>query len=163
MKSIQILFATTCFLACIKLNTSVHAGTYNLPQENISTTEASNSLPIVNQTNSYPTGQCTWGAKALAPWAGSYWGNAGQWASSAQSQGFTIGDIPKVGAIACWQDGSYGHVAVVVAVDTDERIQVEESNYNNNLYIANFRGWFNPKAYYLGSVSYIYPPNNIKD
>ena len=29
--------------------------------------------------SSYPVGECTWGAKTLAPWAGDYWGNGGQW------------------------------------------------------------------------------------
>ena len=37
-----------------------------------------------SSASSYPVGQCTWGAKTLAPWAGDYWGNGAQWAASAQ-------------------------------------------------------------------------------
>lgn len=107
--------------------------------------------------SSYPTGQCTWGAKVLAPWAGPYWGNGGQWSQSARNAGFEVSAVPKVGAIACWQDGGYGHVAVVTHVEHSQRIQVQESNYNHQQYIANFRGWFDPTAARLGTVSYIYP------
>ncbi len=32
--------------------------------------------------NTYPAGQCTWGAKEMAPWVGNYWGNGGDWAAS---------------------------------------------------------------------------------
>ena len=45
--------------------------------------------PNYSGITSYPHGECTWGAKALAPWAGDYWGNGGQWAASARSAGFT--------------------------------------------------------------------------
>ena len=68
--------------------------------------------------SSYPVGECTWGAKTLAPWAGDYWGNGGQWAASAAAAGFRTGSQPQVGAIACWNDGGYGHVAVVTAVQS---------------------------------------------
>ena len=112
--------------------------------------------PNYSGITSYPHGECTWGAKALAPWAGDYWGNGGQWAASARSAGFTVNDTPKVGSIACWTDGGYGHVAVVVAVESKGRIQVKESNYNGNRYVSNFRGWFDPR-YVQGTVSYIHP------
>ena len=102
--------------------------------------------------SSYPVGECTWGAKTLAPWAGDYWGNGGQWAASAAAAGFRTGSTPQVGAIACWNDGGYGHVAVVTAVESSSRIQVSESNYGGNRTIGNHRGWFNP-----GGVTYIYP------
>ena len=102
--------------------------------------------------SSYPVGECTWGAKTLAPWAGDYWGNGGQWAASAAAAGFRTGSTPQVGAIACWNDGGYGHVAVVTAVESASRIQVSESNYGGNRTIGNHRGWFNP-----GAVTYIYP------
>ena len=66
-----------------------------------------------SNASSYPVGQCTWGAKTLAPWAGDYWGNGGQWAASAAAAGFRTGSTPQVGAIASWDDGGYGHVAVL--------------------------------------------------
>lgn len=106
--------------------------------------------------SSYPVGECTWGAKTLAPWAGDYWGNGGQWAASAAAAGFRTGSQPQVGAIACWNDGGYGHVAVVTAVQSTTSIQVSESNYLGIRSIGNYRGWFNP-VNAQGTVTYIYP------
>ena len=111
-----------------------------------------------SNASSYPVGQCTWGAKTLAPWAGDYWGNGGQWAASAAAAGFRTGSTPQVGAIASWDDGGYGHVAVVTAVESPTRIQVSECNYDGSgtQPIGNYRGWFNPTAS-RGTVRYIYP------
>ena len=109
-----------------------------------------------SDASTYPVGQCTWGAKTLAPWAGNYWGNGGQWAASAAAAGFRVGSQPQVGAIACWTDGGYGHVAVVTAVQSTTSIQVSEANYLGQQSIGNYRGWFNPTTA-QGTVSYIYP------
>ena len=106
--------------------------------------------------SSYPVGECTWGVKTLAPWAGDYWGNGAQWATSAAAAGFRTGSTPQVGAIACWNDGGYGHVAVVTAVESTTRIQVSESNYAGNRTLGNHRGWFNPTTTSEGFVTYIY-------
>ena len=106
--------------------------------------------------SSYPIGECTWGVKTLAPWAGDYWGNGAQWATSAAAAGFRTGSTPQVGAIACWNDGGYGHVAVVTAVESTTRIQVSESNYAGNRTLGNHRGWFNPTTTSSGFVTYIY-------
>ena len=110
-----------------------------------------------SNASSYPTGECTWGAKTLAPWAGDYWGNGAQRATSAAAAGFRTGSTPQVGAIACWNDGGYGHVAVVTAVSSSTRIQVSESNYGGDRTIGNKRGWFNPTTTSEGYVTYIYP------
>ena len=104
--------------------------------------------------NTYPVGQCTWGAKQAAPWVGNYWGNANQWLSSARAAGFSTGTTPQVGAVAVWTSGYYGHVAVVTAVNGSQ-IQVVESNYAGNMSVGNYRGWFNPAA--DGITGYIYP------
>ena len=134
------------------------------PQEEV-TTPTPTVTPTVSTTNrpkyntdasSYPTGECTWGAKTLAPWAGDYWGNGAQWATSAAAAGFRTGSTPQVGAIACWNDGAYGHVAVVTAVESNTRIQVSESNVGGKRYIGNHRGWFNPTTTSEGFVTYIY-------
>ena len=118
---------------------------------------ATTSRPTYSTSaSSYPVGECTWGAKTLAPWAGDYWGNGGQWAASAAAAGFRTGSQPQVGAIACWNDGGYGHVAVVTAVQSTTSIQVSESNYLGNRSIGNYRGWFNPTTA-QGTVTYIYP------
>lgn len=107
----------------------------------------------------YPTGQCTWGVKRLVPWVGDWWGNGGQWAASAEKLGFPTGSEPRVGAIACWDDGSYGHVALVTHVTSPQAIQVKEANYNGQGAIRNYRGWFDPSQG-LGHLTYIYPPEN---
>jgi peptidoglycan hydrolase CwlO-like protein len=118
---------------------------------------ATTSRPTYSTSaSSYPVGECTWGVKVLAPWAGDYWGNGGQWAASAAAAGFRTGSQPQVGAIACWNDGGYGHVAVVTAVQSTTSIQVSESNYLGIRSIGNYRGWFNP-VNAQGTVTYIYP------
>lgn len=130
-----------------------------------SSTESTSYTPVPvkhhptysTNASSYPTGECTWGAKTLAPWAGDYWGNGAQWATSAAAAGFRTGSTPQVGAIACWNDGGYGHVAVVTAVSSSTSIQVSESNYGGNRTIGNKRGWFNPTTTSEGFVTYIYP------
>lgn len=112
--------------------------------------------PVYGGDNTYPHGECTWGAKALAPWAGNYWGNGGDWAASARAEGYKVDQTPEVGAIASWNDGGYGHVAVVTAVN-GYQIQVKESNYNGNRFIGNHRGGFFDPRYSQGTVSYIHP------
>ena len=117
---------------------------------------AVSNVSYSSDASTYPVGQCTWGAKTLAPWAGNYWGNGGQWAESAAAAGFRVGSQPQVGAIACWTDGGYGHVAVVTAVQSTTSIQVSEANYLGQQSIGNYRGWFDPTTA-QGTVSYIYP------
>lgn len=110
--------------------------------------------------NTYPVGQCTWGAKSLASWAGNNWGNAKNWIASAQAAGHSVGTTPVAGAIAVWPNdgGGYGHVAYVTSASGANSIQVMESNYNGNMSIGNYRGTFDPtSSAHGGSVYYIYP------
>lgn len=124
--------------------------------QTVATPAAASRPTYSSSASSYPVGECTWGAKVLAPWAGDYWGNGAQWAASAAAAGFRTGSQPQVGAIACWNDGGYGHVAVVTAVQSTTSIQVSESNYLGIRSIGNYRGWFNP-VNAQGTVTYIYP------
>ncbi|HEM6017492.1 TPA: peptidoglycan hydrolase PcsB [Streptococcus suis] len=107
--------------------------------------------------SSYPIGECTWGVKSQVSWVGPYWGNANQWVASARAEGFSVGTTPQVGAVAVWVGGTYGHVALVTAVESSTNIQVSESNYMGRRYIGNHRGWFNPTTTSDGAVYYIYP------
>ena len=110
--------------------------------------------------NTYPVGQCTWGVKSLAPWAGNNWGNAKDWIASAQAAGHSVGTTPVAGAIAVWPNdgGGYGHVAYVTSASGANSIQVMESNYAGNMLIGNYRGTFDPtSSAHGGSVFYIYP------
>lgn len=114
----------------------------------------------INESNTYPIGQCTWAVKYLAPWIPNYLGDARYWANKASALGFSTGTTPKVGAIVVWPNdgGGYGHVAYVTNVESNTRIQVKEANYAGKQYIGNFRGWFNPlDSFWGGNVSYIYP------
>ena len=139
-------------------NTTFTAQVQALNHSSAPTVSHSTSRPTYNSSAStYPVGQCTWGAKTLAPWAGDYWGTGAQWAASAAAAGFRTGSTPQVGAIISWNDGGYGHVAVVTAVESPTRIQVSEANYAGHQAIGNYRGWFNPAAAGQGSFTYIYP------
>ena len=161
--------ANTNLQAQVQVATQTPAAEAAQPQATVSTpaapvvqtqtvaTPAVASRPTYSSSaSSYPVGECTWGAKVLAPWAGDYWGNGAQWAASAAAAGFRTGSQPQVGAIACWNDGGYGHVAVVTAVQSTTSIQVSESNYLGIRSIGNYRGWFNP-VNAQGTVTYIYP------
>ena len=144
--------ANTTLQAQVQVATPAPATT-----QTVATPATTTSRPRYSSSaSSYPVGECTWGAKTLAPWAGDYWGNGGQWSASAAAAGFRVGSQPEVGAIACWTDGGYGHVAVVTAVQSTTSIQVSEANYLGQQSIGNYRGWFNPTTA-QGTVSYIYP------
>ena len=150
--------ANTTFAAQVQATSSSSTSSDDDSSYTPAATTVSQLPTYSSNASSYPAGQCTWGAKTLAPWAGDYWGNGGQWATSAAAAGFRTGSIPQVGAIACWDDGGYGHVAVVTAVESTTRIQVSECNYDGSgtQPIGNYRGWFNPTAS-RGTVRYIYP------
>ena len=129
--------------------------TSEAPAEQLAATSEAASTP-----NTYPVGQCTWGVKSLAPWAGNNWGNAKNWIASAQAAGHSVGTTPVAGAIAVWPNdgGGYGHVAYVTSASGANSIQVMESNYAGNMSISNYRGTFDPtSSAHGGSVYYIYP------
>ena len=147
--------ANTTFAAQVQATSSSSSSDDDSSYTPVATRTTSHPTYSTN-ASSYPTGECTWGAKTLAPWAGDYWGNGAQWATSAAAAGFRTGSTPQVGAIACWNDGGYGHVAVVTAVSSSTSIQVSESNYGGDRTIGNKRGWFNPTTTSEGYVTYIY-------
>ena len=149
--------ANTTFAAQVQATSSSSSSSDDDSSYTPAPTPVSQRPTYSTNASSYPTGECTWGAKTLAPWAGDYWGNGAQWATSAAAAGFRTGSQPQVGAIACWNDGGYGHVAVVTAVSSTTSIQVSESNYGGNRTIGNKRGWFNPTTTSEGFVTYIYP------
>ena len=149
--------ANTTFAAQVQATSSSSSSSDDDSSYTPAPTPVSQRPTYSTNASSYPTGECTWGAKTVAPWAGDYWGNGAQWATSAAAAGFRTGSQPQVGAIACWNDGGYGHVAVVTAVSSSSSIQVSESNYGGDRTIGNKRGWFNPTTTSEGYVTYIYP------
>lgn len=92
--------------------------------------------------NSYPFGECTWGAfNRMAQigqpieWFSGDSGNGGNWGASARAKGYTVvKGTPKVGWAASFYGGlagsvaPYGHIAVVEAVNPDGSILVSETN-----------------------------------
>ena len=122
-------------------------------------------------SNPFSKGQCTWYAYkrwtellGYAPTVIN--GNAGGWYNNCVSKGFSRGNEPKVGAIACWNNGfgnDSGHVAVVEAVYSDH-ITISEYNWNikkgyeeNQLYFNKIdrRSSSKPNRHLMG---YIYLP-----
>ena len=60
-----------------------------------------------------------------------WFGNIG--VSSNPNDSYERGDEPRLGAIACWDMGSYGHVSVVEAIDGDT-VTVSGSDYMTPVY-----------------------------
>ncbi len=56
--------------------------------------------------------------------------NAKEWYGYT-ADGYSRGQTPKIGAVACWGGGQYGHVAIVTAIYSDH-IDVAQSNYGGN-------------------------------
>lgn len=84
--------------------------------------------------NSYAAGNCTWYVKNQLPEVANSFGNAKDWWTNATKCGWSQQQTPVQNAIAVW-DGSvdppdgYGHVAVVVAVNSDNSFVVSEMNW----------------------------------
>ncbi|MBQ1344086.1 MAG: S-layer homology domain-containing protein [Firmicutes bacterium] len=60
---------------------------------------------------------------------GHWWGNANTWDDTARALGYRVDNTPAVGAVAYWDNGYYGHVAWVAAVDGNN-VTIEEYNYD---------------------------------
>ncbi len=59
-------------------------------------------------------------------------GNANQWPSGAAAYGIPEGSTPKVGSVAIWFVGAFGHAMVVDYVYPDGSILVSQYNYSFN-------------------------------
>lgn len=51
-------------------------------------------------------------------------GHAQEWAGNASEQGYEVNSTPKVGSVATWTSGPYGHVAAVTNVDKNDKGEV---------------------------------------
>ncbi len=126
--------------------------------------------------NPFSTGQCTWYAykrwtELLGYEPAVISGNAGGWYDNAQKKGYSVGSVPKVGAIVCWNNGfgdDTGHVAIVESVNSDS-IYISEYNWNvskgfNNatVYFSNINrsSTSKPNRHLKG---YIYLPGSKQD
>lgn len=125
LKSLQSEFASETAKVA-QLSSSSAAGTGSHASATTLASGSGNHANFSSSGNTYPWGQCTWYVKQVAPWAGNNWGNGNQWGASAAAAGFTVNHTPSVGSIVSFAggqmvgnwaaDGSYGHVAYVVAV-----------------------------------------------
>lgn len=112
-------------------NTSTPTNTNN---NNTNTNTNTNTNPVIDTSNTYPVGQCTWFVKNRASWVGNRWGNANQWPSSARANGFRVDNSPEVGSVVVFLNGAqfsnsyYGHVGYVISV-ANGVITIEEGNY----------------------------------
>lgn len=84
-------------------------------------------------------------------------GSARYWPELARTQGYSVSQTPRVGAIVSWYGPLYsgdqwGHVAIVEAVNSDGTIDISE--YNWSKYAYTYRKNVSPGNY--GSYSYIY-------
>ena len=61
--------------------------------------------------------------------SGLWWGNANNWDDTARALGYPVNSTPAIGAVAYWDNGYYGHVAWVSAVNGNN-VTVEEYNYD---------------------------------
>lgn len=86
-----------------------------------------------SNNNYYDWGQCTYYAferrQQLGKSISALWGNANNWASAAQNQGFKVNNKPVVGAVFQTTAGPYGHVGVVEKTNKDGSIVVSEMNW----------------------------------
>lgn len=89
---------------------------------------ATNPFPQWQTISGVTTVRCTWYA-----WQQAYdntgialpnFGNGGSWYSAASNAGYSVGTTPKANSLAVWTDGSYGHVAYVVSVNSSKNTMV---------------------------------------
>jgi LysM repeat protein len=81
----------------------------------------------VRAGNRFSFGYCTWYVynRRSVPWLGNAW----EWFGQAQSYGWATGQTPRVGAIMVTWESSFGHVAIVDAVNGDGSYTVSEMNF----------------------------------
>ncbi|HEU0028930.1 MAG TPA: CHAP domain-containing protein, partial [Ktedonobacterales bacterium] len=109
--------------------------------------------------NSYPWGQCTWGAAELARDNVDHMGDAEDWLANAQARGLPTSLIPRVGATVVFQPGvqgagALGHVAHVIAVYAGGSFLIEEMNFYGDG--GGYGVWSTRVAHTGWGVSFIY-------
>ncbi len=84
-----------------------------------------------------------------------YWGgqgNANEWPGDARSAGIPTGGTPRVGSVAIWNVGYYGHAMWVESVNSDGSIWVSQYNYDFTGHYSEMR----VSASMAASLTYIY-------
>lgn len=150
--------------------------TVNNSCQQVSFSPNGNPYPIC--PGPFPTGgNCTWWAweqwHALGYDLPRNWGNAAEWAVDAVRAGFSVGTIPRVGALAVfpigdgvWAYGAEGHVAFVTSVAKDGlTFNVTYQNYGDTtrMYIGldYNTSYINQGRFQNGQLRFIYFPRSI--
>lgn len=96
--------------------------------------------PVYHLSNYFALGECTWCAQALrgeiVPRGPAGTNNAVNWPEHCQKAGYGFGSVPKLFAIACWNNkvgGGVGHVATVAAVYPNGWVGVWDANWSKDL------------------------------
>ncbi len=112
--------------------------TYTYSYTYLGNTASRQGLTVIGY-NYYGKGECVgyalWyrnvsGLSTLGP-VGTNWGNANTWASAARRAGYRVDKTPEVGAVFQTSVGRYGHVGIVVGINSDGSIVVQETNYDH--------------------------------
>ncbi|MFC0137591.1 CHAP domain-containing protein [Staphylococcus petrasii] len=138
----QQSFSNTQSAANTTSSTSNSSSNDTTSSSSTSSTTTSTSMQTTSSTsgNLYTPGQCTWYVyDKVGGKIGSTWGNANNWASAAQSAGYTVNNTPAKGAILQTTQGSMGHVAYVESVNSDGSITISEMNYTGGPYVVDTR------------------------
>lgn len=138
-KQISLVLATMTiivalpFMAVFSMGESVVSFLSNVPSLAVAETQGFYTGGPV-EGNTYAWGNCTYWAFAMRLWAGypipTSWGNANTWDDYAIRDGYEVNRTPAVGAIFQTDEGRYGHVAYVIAVDSQSgEWTISEMNY----------------------------------
>ncbi len=98
--------------------------------------------------NGYVPLNCTALVASMIKLPSDHLGDADQWASSLSHYGWTVSDIPLVGAIAQSSAGYYGHVGVVMGIEKGHVMVIEEN--------AQGLGVIDTTSYPISHFVYIY-------
>lgn len=114
------IIVTLPFAAVFAMGESVVSFLSNVPSLAVAETQGFYTGGPV-EGNTYAWGNCTYWAFSMRLWAGypipTTWGNANTWDDRAEADGYVVNRTPAVGAVFQTDEGFYGHVAYVIAVD----------------------------------------------
>ena len=72
-------------------------------------------------------------------------GNANQWDDNARRAGIPVSSVPKVGTVGVVNDGAYGHVAWVEALNADGTLTISQFNAN---WSGEYSKWSVPRSFF---------------
>lgn len=125
-KQVAIVFATMAIMVTLPFAAVFSMGSDVLDfLSGVPSLEAAETLGFYTggpiEGNTYAWGNCTYWSYAMRLWAGypipTTWGNANTWDDRAEADGYLVNRTPAVGAVFQTDEGFYGHVAYVIAVD----------------------------------------------